>query len=190
MTRLLASTAVLALSATAAFAGGTAPAPVVDVVIADPAPTSDWTGLYVGLEYGVIDGTYDGDNDRGHYPAAFIGYMHDFGDIVLGAEAMFAGPVQWPGEFEGDEDIYRLYRLRAGYDMGSFLPYVTIGGSHTNYVGDDGGGVLAGAGLGVEYAVTDALRLGLDLFYQHNDSFEGDNEYQTTQAGLRISYGF
>lgn len=187
MTRLTCATAILATLAAPALAGGVAPEPQPPVV-APPPVVSDWTGAYAGLEFGYVAGHYGGDeSDQGTYSAVFLGYMHDFGSYVLGVEALFSNPIAWQDEWEGDDDLMRTYRFRAGYDAGAYLPYVTLGGNHLTY--EDGEGFLRGAGVGVDYAVSDTFRVGLDIYYQHNDDFEAEG-YDLTTVGLRAAYAF
>lgn len=110
--KLISMTAIGALVAGAAHAGGMAPAPSEPIVMA-PAPVmsgDDWTGGYAGVSvgYGVADADgipeLEGDEDflddddddddfnididgDGVIGGVYGGYQHDFGSYVLGAEA-------------------------------------------------------------------------------------------------------
>ena len=104
--KFITMTAVGALVAGAAHAGGIAPAPSEPLVMA-PAPmmaSTDWTGAYGGLSlgYGAVDQDgidslededesfagvdFDIDGD-GAIGGVFAGYQYDFGSFVVGVEA-------------------------------------------------------------------------------------------------------
>ena len=188
MLRLMATSAALAIASAPAFAGGVVPQPQPPVIPVTPE-VSDWTGVYGGLEYAYVRGDYDGDVDDGTFAAVFLGYMYDFGSYVLGAEIAVSGATDWGvgGEFEGDGDQFNTLRLRAGYDAGAFLPYVTLGVNSSFY--DTGEGMLYGMGIGVDYALSDNIRIGLEANYQNNDDYEGVN-YNLTSISLRLAYAF
>ncbi|WP_375264035.1 outer membrane protein, partial [Palleronia sp.] len=118
-----------AFAGTSAVAGGIAE-PVVEqpVIIpaADPVPVSDWTGPYVGLQLGT--GSVDSDGaDEVDISTAGVqaGYLYDMGRFVLGGELDYAN-VNFDDDstFDADGNIARL-KLRAGYDAGRVLPYLT-----------------------------------------------------------------
>ena len=158
---------------------------VEEVVVVDSA--YNWSGVYVGgqIGYASADADYvydygsDPDYNYSHDPGGFIGgiyagYNHQFSNgVVLGAEA----DIIW-GDLEDSSVAAEGYsattnldwngsaRVRLGYAMGRFLPYVTGGIAFGHFDFEeldegepygDGHGDLVGwtIGAGAEYAVTD-----------------------------------
>lgn len=165
--------AAATMTAGAAVAGGYTP-PVVEevpVVVTPQAPamTSDWTGFYAGLQYGQGNGevTYQGakpDSDFDAY-GLHVGYNRDFGQFVLGGELDY-------NRIKLDEtsdkgDLTRL-RARAGYDMGSFMPYVTLGAARVST--DVGSYSIKETGMtygiGGDFKVTDQITMGAEYTRQ------------------------
>lgn len=151
------------LAATAANAGGYV-APVAESpMISVEAPVAiDWSGFYAGLQYGrgKIELTYPLWSDETKFDAYGVhaGYLHDFGRFVLGAE-MDYDRVSLEN-IDLDADLSRV-RVRAGYDLGRFLPYVTLGSAHLEgdrNLSEDG----VTYGIGAEYLVTDRFSLGAE----------------------------
>jgi opacity protein-like surface antigen len=98
------------------------------------APSGEWTGGYVGAQLGFGDFT---DNDveptlegNGATFGLNAGYNRDFGRFVLGGEVQFDGTASRPTtNWDVTEEVDSVFRagVRAGYDAGRFLPYVTGG---------------------------------------------------------------
>lgn len=201
------SAAVLALSfASTAFAGGMAEpamtvAPAAPVAMA-PAPVSaDWSGFYLGAQYGL--GQTKLDDGVGHETWAVrnygvhAGYLRDLGQFVLGGELDY-NQVDWRGDDKTDIN-YNDYTVRAkliaGYDAGRFLPYATVGFSHLNIEYGDGtfdtlNGYVYGVGLACQ--ATSHLRVGAEL---RQDSFKdmfnrSGLDYDIQSASLKVSYTF
>lgn len=189
---VLASVAVVALSAPA-FAGGLAPAPepveIVPVIPA-PQPTADWSGFYVGLHAGKVDLDIVESGDPtetldGTYYGAHAGYMHDFGRLVAGGELRYTDV----------SDIVELDTLisanaRLGYDLGRVLPFVSVGLGQLSTVslGDDTG-LLYGAGA--EFAVTDRWNLGAEFTrYDFEDFNSSGIDLSGNLVGVRASFNF
>ncbi len=203
MFRLLAATAVLfAPLSTTAFAGGLdepvivqAPAPA-----AVPAPETDgdWGGFYIGgsLGFAGVDdnaGTFSNSFDGATY-GAHAGYDYDFGSFVLGGEIEISGFDVNDSATSTEVDSVSRLKLRAGYDAGAFLPYVTAGVAQLNTSGaplgdvDDTGAFY---GLGLDYRVNDELRFGGEVLQHEFDGYAGSGlDVDALTAGLRVSFDF
>lgn len=137
---MLSATLLLSTVANAADLGwnsGAAP-------IYSPAPVSDWSGFYAGVNAGYGWGTqireavgggteFETDSD-GFQFGGQAGYNMDLGGFVVGAEA----DLQWSkvgytedipgiGSFESAIDYYGTIRGRAGMAFGPVMPFVTAG---------------------------------------------------------------
>jgi opacity protein-like surface antigen len=98
----------------------------------------------------------------------------------------------------GDEDSateidgIATAKLRAGYDAGAFLPYVTAGYASAYTADDIGGedqfdGYVYGAG--VDYKVTENIVVGGEVL-QHEFEDLGATDLEATTAAARVSYQF
>ncbi|MTH79486.1 outer membrane protein [Paracoccus aestuariivivens] len=166
----LASYAIIAgLAATAANAGGYVP-PVVETPVAPIVETvepvaADWTGFYAGVQYGKGNAELSvpgasADEDFDAY-GLHAGYLRDFGQFVLGGEADYN---RINLDESGDADLFRL-RGRAGYDMGKFLPYATLGVAQLE--SDDLSETGITYGIGADYMINDKFTVGAE--YSRND---------------------
>lgn len=176
--------AAMAVLATATFAHA-ADATVEEIVVVDS--TYNWSGVYLGAQVGyAVDGSadyiyyedsrYNYDNDlEGIFGGLYAGYNYQFSNrIVLGVEGDVAwGDVDGAGVAPGDNawsnetslDWTGSARLRLGYAVDRFLPYVTGGVAFSKLdfmetggaTPDRGDANLVGwtLGAGTEYAVTD-----------------------------------
>jgi len=202
----LLSIPLAALAAPALSGGLSAPVvqPTVTPVVVAPVPTSDWTGFYVGgsLGYGRFNVQQDGDDDEidadGYAVGLHAGYMYDLGSVVLGAELSYQ-----IGNFEPDDSTedadYTSARvlLRAGYDAGSFLPYLTAGYAtaelaDTGLFEDMEGPVY---GLGIDYAYSDDIFIGAEYLRHDIDTLgdldvPDDADVTIDTLSLRASYRF
>jgi len=176
----------------AAFAGTleepiveTAPAPTVAPVVA----SSDWTGLYGGLNLGYGDYDADGglDGDDVTYGVHF-GYDYDFGDYVLGAEIEYD---ESDISLGGGEEINNVTRgkLRAGYDLGNTLVYATAGVAYVDTsFGNQTGGF---AGVGAAYKATENITVGGEILQNRfNNVGSTTNDIDATTFNLRLGYRF
>lgn len=184
------------VTAGSAFAGGyvapvVEPAPVVAVTPVAVSNDGDWTGFYAGLQYGqgnfeLSDDTSSVDSDFDAY-GLHGGYQHDFGKYVLGGELDYNKLDL--DEVEGDGDLTRL-RGRAGYDMGRFQPYATLGVAHLST--DDLSETGITYGVGAEFKATERLSVGAE--YTMNDFSDVDNvdglDVDTDMVQLRASFRF
>ncbi len=173
--KLFGATALASLLATGAFAGGYV-APVVEAPVVVATETAvdygDWTGFYAGAQYGQGEAKakYAGESVKGDIDAygLFGGYQRDFGKYVLGGELNY-NKVELDNVSD-KADLLSL-RARAGYDLGRFLPYVTVGYAHL-----DGGDISEDGlvyGLGADFKVTERFVLGGEYTRHDFDDVEG-----------------
>lgn len=189
MSRILASTAVLiALSAPAFATGHVAPAPV-------PVPASagtDWTGFYAGVGYGHITFEEPGFEDEGTQYSFFGGYLHDFGNVVVGVELEYMIADNWDVSV-WDEDSLTSLTARVGYDLDWVLPYVSLGfGTYDSsaFLESD---MLTLIGVGADFQMTDNIRLGVIYEAGMNDEFDagtGAADLDVNTLSLRVMYNF
>lgn len=192
--RIIVASIVASLSAGAALAGS--PSTVMSDPVPMPvaAPTYEdisWTGAYAGLQYGQGDldasfggasGSIDGDGFGVHF-----GYLQDMGQFVLGGELSYDRVSL--DDVNGDGDLIRL-RGRAGYDLGKFMPYITVGMARLSDDGDSETGLTYG--IGAEYLVTDQFGIGAEYSRSNFSDVGGitglDADLDMIQ--LRTSYHF
>lgn len=187
--------AVYALAASflagASFAGGFA-VPVGPADVAPAAAGTDWTGFYAGLHYGQGEFTASrgrASADLGDIDAfgVHLGYLHDMGRFVLGGELDYNN-VDLQNGSAGSSDMWRL-RGRAGYDMGRFQPYLTLGVARLSDSGESETGVTWG--FGGDYLLNDTVSLGLEY---SRSSFQNvvdtDIDLDADLLQVRASYRF
>ena len=120
--------------------------------VAAQQPSASWSGFYAGLNAGGLfgntsvppNGGFGGGfggasgNGGGFAGGAQAGYNYLFGPVILGGEVDFQGSTYaaglsgGPGPFGNNSATERTpwfstMRLRAGYAVGSVMPYVTGG---------------------------------------------------------------
>lgn len=196
LTRLI-TAAAASMVALPAMAGSFDPAPEPAPVIA-PAPVPapqvplgvDWTGPYVGLNLGYGFGDSDGDDFDGVIGGGQAGYLFDFGQFVAGAELDY-NLADLGFEGDGSLDQIGRARVRAGYEIGRALPYLSGGLAYGRgeVAGDteDAFGFTVGAGL--DYLITDNLVGGVEYSYQRFDDF-GGTEVDANTVAARVSFKF
>ncbi len=218
MSRLcvLAAFAATSLTAVPALAGGLAepaPVPVVPVPVPPPpAPSTDWSGFYVGGQFATARLDYSSvprgeESFDGTAYGVHVGYVHDFGRFVVGAEgAIDIADVDdsegYPTEPTSLDRIMRL-GVRAGFDAGRVLPYVSAGFARGSFSNDFAADVVEAdtdgtfIGGGVEFAVSDRLSVGAEVIrhsfpdYSEDLGFDLDyDETTVTTLGLRGSFRF
>ena len=195
---VIASLALVAFAAPAFAADMPVKAPVCAV-----GPT--WTGFYVGLQAGYgweTDPTYTfggassvGFGTKGFVGGATVGYNWQTGPLVLGVEgdlsfadvkgSAFTSGIIAPCGVQGCTaklDWFGTGRLRAGYAMNNWMPYVTGGVAV--------GGIKGSADLGACGAATcgfDETRwgyaLGGGLEYQFARNWSAKAEYLYINLG-------
>lgn len=191
------ASAVGTLAALPALAGGPVAVAEEPVVVAPVAPVAvapngEWTGFYGGAQLGYGDvGDATGAGGDGMTGGLLGGYRMDFGQFVAGAEVNYDWADIELGAGNSLDTIARL-KLIGGYDMGNALLYgtvaavradATIGGAD---VSDNGWG----AGLGVDYALTDRMTLGAELMEHRFGSFGGGADLDATTLNARVGFRF
>ena len=170
-----------------------APAPVP--VIAAPTPVgNDWTGFYAGaqLGYGQLSSDALEDEPSDITYGVHAGYLYDLGSFVLGGELEYdVTDIVDEGSDIALDSVLRA-KVRAGYDAGNFLPYVTAGVAQATTSGaleaEDTG---AFAGLGVDYQVNPNARVGVEVLHHQFDDFDDSGaDIDATTASLRVSFSF
>jgi outer membrane immunogenic protein len=166
---------------------------IVEDAVVELAPAFNWTGAYIGGQVGYLWGDghleFDGDgfgdpDPDGWQGGVYIGYNYQMANnVVLGveADAMFGdvegfgdgfqddGTPATPGSgVQQDLNWNGAVRLRAGYAVDRFLPYIAGGvafGDVDAEIFDTGVSVASFSetyvgwtiGAGVEYAFTDNM---------------------------------
>ena len=199
---------VLAVAASMAQAGNMTDV-VVDVVPMAPPPAAaayDWSGFYGGLSYASVDprgtsdaGAADDDGfDDNSTVGVFGGYQIQRGNFVYGGELHYTG---YDSDFEdfpgfGIEDIIELSG-RVGYAFDNLMVFGSLGYAQVDYFGtpDPAIGPLNGysVGLGVDYAVTDNVIVGLEYVHRDMDDEVPSVEDMTIEDNsirLRLAYKF
>lgn len=203
--KLLLSTSIAVLSVSAALADGPAfiPAPLPPIA----APVQDWSGLYIGLQAGSITGsaprpaaaTFGIDtNVNGTIYGAHVGYNHDMGSLVLGAEIDYnVGQIDveaFNGTTTEDFTLAHL-KARVGYDLGSALVYGAAGMAYFETSGPGGAADDIGyfGGVGAEYRISNHWSAGAEYLYHLFDEFgdgPGDPDVTIHTVMARVSYHF
>ena len=192
--KLIFISVVASLSAGAAFAGELSTTMSESEPMIAPMQTFQdisWTGGYAGLQYGQGDAeaSFGGLSEEYDVDAFGIhaGYLHDFGQFVLGGELSF-DRLKSDG-VDGGADLLRL-RGRAGYDLGKFMPYATLGVAR--YSDDEFSETGLTYGIGAEYLLTDQFGIGLEYSRSNFSDVSGIDglDIDIDMIQLRASYHF
>lgn len=208
MSRILASTAVLIALAAPAFATGYVAPAAAPAPVPVPVATSDWTGFYAGVGIGTYHleefntGTAQTDTFEGSQWSLFVGYLHDLGDIVVGAEAFYLSTGDLDTSFATVNTFSETQiglRARVGYDMGAALPYASIGVLSRDSIISTGFDLIEDTmftvGLGLDYQVSDSIRVGAHYERAFDDEhLYGGSALRTDLVvqtlSLRVMYNF
>lgn len=188
------------LGATPALAGSLddpieTPEPPKPVAV-DPAPTGpDWTGFYAGGSLGYADATdttFASDEVDGLTYGVHAGYDRDFGSAVLGGELELSGFDVDDPELGVEVDSVLRAKLRAGYDAGNWLPYLTAGAAQLTTSGAiDDSDTGSFYGVGVDYRVGNDIRVGAEVLDHQFDDFDGSGiDVEATTVSARVSFEF
>ncbi|ROU04032.1 outer membrane protein [Histidinibacterium lentulum] len=162
------------------------------------APGNDWTGFYGGVQlgYGRIDDRTDpevfDDDFAGATYGGHVGYLYDFGRVVVGAELDLEG-TNLEDEATGlNVDRLARAKLRLGFDAGRVLPYLTGGVVQATTSGfadlEDTGGF---AGFGVDYQATERMRVGAEVLQHRFEDFDDTGiDFDATTVSARVSFNF
>ncbi|KIC37490.1 outer membrane protein [Leisingera sp. ANG-M7] len=192
MTRFVAMTAIATVMGSAAFAGNLVE-PVVEPAPA-PAPVvvnegGDWTGFYLGGQVGQLDAdTSNGASGDDTAYGVHGGYNHDFGRFVLGGELDYDATDLDLGGGATVDSVARA-KLKAGYDFGRVLAYVTGGVAEADSsLGSETGDFY---GVGLAYQVTDQWLIGGEVLEHDFDQFGTSGVgSDATSVSLRASFKF
>lgn len=152
-----------------------------------PATSGDWSGFFLGAS--IAHHGADTNSVSGQYsgvPGLHLGYDLDFGQLVLGGEVEIERAQFQAGSVEIQE-MQRI-KLRAGYDFGRTLGYVTLGGVRAETEQDHATGAVVGVGL--TYSLNQNLQVGGELLYQDIDGLEAGGLRRSNSLSLRASFRF
>ncbi len=142
----LAAAIVAPVTVPAFAADAIRPQPVVPEPVAETTPVKNWEGGYTGIYLGgasnilksdLLDGSARNNNVK---LGAYAGWNFQNDNFVYGVEGdaglnnmkFNSGNIKARGGFDGS------LRARLGYDMGTFMPYVTAGLAGTQLKFTDG----------------------------------------------------
>ena len=167
------------------------------------APVFNWTGAYIGAQAGYLWGEGDFEVDDGSgaeiepdgwLGGIYVGYNYQrTNNVVIGADADFAwtgaddsatgfSAVGVPvGTLDSELDWEGAVRLRLGYAVDRFLPYVA-GGVAFGRMGIEAFN-LAGVSQGSDDDTGVGWTLGVGLEYAFTDNIIGRAEYRYTDFG-------
>lgn len=226
MKKLLLASSMLCAMSGLAFAADA----VVEEAVVEAPLAFNWTGAYIGGQVGYLwgegdflseDGTTAEVEPDGWLGGVYVGYNYQLdSNVVVGGDADFA----WTGADDGatafddagdpigsvDSELEweGAVRLRLGYAVDRFLPYVAGGvafaqlsaeaiGGGGSLGSDDDTGVGWTLGAGVEYAFTDNLVGRAE--YRYTDfgdfdfaisNFTATSDLTTNDVRLGIAYKF
>ena len=154
---------------------------------------ADWTGFYVGAQYVKRDFAAAGFEFDAKGRGVHGGYLHDFGDFVLGAElgidkAEYSFSPMGPSTTQKASLDSNSLMLIAGYDLGRFLPYATLGLASLDGTRTDADFAY---GLGVTYQAAEHVRIGLE--FRNVDISNYDDigvDFNTNSLSAKVSYNF
>jgi len=192
--------AALAVVGVPALAGGMAePAPAPMVLAAAPQPQFDWTGFFVGVQVGFSDtetsffgGAFDLQSDARHFGLQG-GYLHDFGNIVVGGMLSYEQVDVSDVAFDDDPTRLGLSGI-VGYDVGRFLPYATLGLTRLDLPDFDTTENGTSFGIGMMFAVTDRVMANVEYtrteYDDYLEDFIPDSELTADTVRLGVNYRF
>ena len=122
-----------------------------------------------------------------------LGQLLDIGTGSGRMAELFAPQADHIVALDKSLDMLRVARakLRAGYDAGNFLPYATAGVASMDVGGLNASDTGSFYGLGVDYMMTDSIRVGGEVLKHDFDDFNGTGlNFDATTASLRVAFQF
>lgn len=154
----------------------------------------DWSGPYAGFEFGQsIADMGKGDDGNGTAFGLQAGYRRDFGGFILGGEAQYDWTDLELGDGAGSVDSLAQLKVDAGYDVGPWMFYGTLGASYARAEldGDDYDEWGWLGGVGADYLVTDRVTIGAEVLH-HGFGELGDTgrdfDATTVEAGVTFRF--
>jgi outer membrane immunogenic protein len=211
----LLSLAATLFLATPALAGGPVAVTPEPEPAAPAAPAAyDWSGAYLGIGYGTTSAGFDlGPLTGGPFPAPaesrdltdgtatsiHFGYLFQRGAIVYGPELAYSSFSDTGFELSPEEEVKRTIDLKArlGYAANRVLVYGVLGYSQITFAEgpSDSFSVNGPAyGLGVDYAASDRLTIGLEYLARRTsgrfDPPGRDYDLNVDTLSLRVGLRF
>jgi outer membrane immunogenic protein len=157
--------------------------------LALPASSGDWTSTYFSSEHSPHHSTAVGDfqgsqSFQGSLSRIAFSADRDYGAIVLGG-SYSRGSSPHPFGLLGGADTEQV-NLRAGYDFGRSLGYITLGQAQDQ--GANQTGQAETLGIGLRVSLNRALQLTGE-FVHHSPSGSNSSEPQDTER-LTIGAAF
>lgn len=191
MTRFVSMAAIAAALSSPAWAGN-----LQDPVI-EPAPApvpvvnngGEWTGFYLGGQVGNLDAdASNGANGDDTSYGVHAGYNHDFGRFVLGGEVDYDKTDVSLGNAGSIDSVLRG-KVKAGYDFGRVLAYVTGGVARADSsLGNENGDFY---GVGMTYRISDQWSVGGEVLEHSFDNFGSSGVgADATTVAVKASYQF
>jgi len=160
---------------------------VMALVCSTPVSSGDWSGFLLGASIGRHEARTSSMTGRDNaVPGLHLGYDLDFGQLVLGGEVEVERAQMQVGSVE-IQDMQRI-KLRAGYDFGQVLGYMTVGGVRAESGQNQDIGAVVGVGL--SYSLNQNLQLGGELLYQDIDGLNPGGFMRSNSLSLRASFRF
>ncbi len=197
MKSIAALVTTVALSAPAFAGGPTVPVAEPEIIpVEEPVIAStDWSGLYAGVQLGYadVDSNDAGLDGYGWLGGVHAGYRWDFGQFVAGAELDYDTADVDLAEGAGTLDDVARIKLTGGAEFGNSLLYGTIGAARASAtVGgaelSDNGWFL---GAGMDVAVNDRWTVGGELIQHRFSDFDGsgvDLDATTLKAKVALRF--
>lgn len=168
----------------------------------DPGP--GWAGGYLGVQLGFpLDASFtlrsapgaeaalEGTVGGGH-----IGIRRQTSSFVYGGEIEFLVAEQAIAQAGFADTDVRVTTTRlgaqAGYDLGRFLPYGTVGVGRMTFQDTEGFGdtssLGAFVGLGLEYQLGAATTVGLEAIHENYQNFNEGSDAEVSQTNLSVQF--
>lgn len=154
------------------------------------AQPGEWGGGYFGVSLGTVDTHAAGGGDGADTSYALhLGYDHDLGDVLVGAEAEYDPSNIVLGGGKTLVERTERIKLRTGYDFGTALGYLVMGGARLETSSGSDTGVLFGAGVAVDLG--NGFTLSGEGLHHDFNNFKGlGADLNMNSLALRASFRF